>query len=44
MFVEDLEEYGFENGAAAFVDMDWTFDSIKSMVETFVKYYTLEVE
>jgi len=44
MFVEDLEEYGLENGAAAFVDMDWTFDSIKSMVETFVKYYTLELE
>lgn len=42
MFVEDLEEYGLESGAAAFIDMDWTHDSIKSMVETFVRYYTLE--
>lgn len=41
-FVEALELYGKETGAAEDVDVDWTFDSIKKMVKTFITYYTLE--
>ena len=40
-FVEDLESYGQETGASENIDVDWTFDSIKKMVKTFITYYTL---
>ena len=39
--VEDLESYGQETGASENIDVDWTFDSIKKMVKTFITYYTL---
>lgn len=41
-FVEDLEAYGNETGASENIDIEWTFDSIKKMIKTFVSYYTLE--
>ena len=40
-FVEELESYGQETGASENIDVDWTFDSIKKMVKTFITYYTL---
>ena len=40
-FVEDLESYGQKTGASENIDVDWTFDSIKKMVKTFITYYTL---
>jgi hypothetical protein len=41
-FIETLESYGKETGASENIDVDWTFDSIKKMVKTFITYYTLE--
>ena len=41
-FVEDLESYGQETGASENIDVDWTFDSIKKMVKTFITYFTLK--
>ena len=40
--VEDLESYGQETGASENIDVDWTFDSIKKMVKTFITYFTLK--
>lgn len=40
-FVEALESYGKETGASENIDVDWTYDSIKKMVKTFITYYTL---
>lgn len=40
-FVETLEAYGNETGASENIDFDWTFNSIKKMVKTFITYYTL---
>ena len=40
--VEDLESYGQETGASDDIDVEWTADSIKKMIETFITYYTLE--
>ena len=40
-FVEALRSYGKETGASENIDVDWTFDSIKKMVKTFITYYTL---
>lgn len=40
--VEDLESYGQETGASDDIDVEWTADSIKKMVDTFITYYTLE--
>lgn len=40
-FVEALGSYGKETGASENIDVDWTFDSIKKMVKTFITYYTL---
>ena len=37
-----LESYGQATGAAEDIDVEWTFDSIKKMVKTFITYYTLE--
>lgn len=37
-----LESYGQASGAAEDIDVDWTFDSIKKMVKTFITYYMLE--
>ena len=41
-FVEALEAYGNETGASEDIDVEWTFESIKKMVKTFITYYTLE--
>ena len=41
-FVEELESYGQETGASENIDVDWTFDSIKKMVKTFITYFTLK--
>lgn len=41
-FVEALEAYGNETGASEDIDVEWTFDTIKNMIKTFVTYYTLE--
>jgi hypothetical protein len=41
-FVEALEAYGNETGASEDIDVEWTFDTIKKMIMTFVTYYTLE--
>ena len=37
-----LESYGQATGAAEDIDVEWTFNSIKKMVKTFITYYTLE--
>ena len=37
-----LESYGQATEAAEDIDVEWTFDSIKKMVKTFITYYTLE--
>ena len=41
-FVEEMESYGQETGASENIDVDWTFDSIKKMVKTFITYFTLK--
>ena len=40
--VEDLESYGQETGASDDIDVEWTANSIKKMVDTFITYFTLE--
>ena len=40
--VLSLDSYGQATGAAEDIDVEWTFDSIKKMVKTFITYYTLE--
>ena len=39
--VEDLEFYGQETGASDDIDVEWTANSIKKMIDTSITYYTL---
>lgn len=40
--VEDLENYVQETGEAEDSEVDWSKESIKKMIETFITYYSLE--
>lgn len=40
--VEDLEKFGLETGVAEGLNIEWTFQSLKKMIETFVTYCSFE--